>query len=66
MSRFNKTVGSLTHSGPGNASGWQINNDDSHVKALNLAAESPRQRRGVLTPDEVDQEIRRLFDSGQP
>jgi hypothetical protein len=66
MSRFNKTVGSLTHSGSGNASGWQINHDAAHMKASNMAAESSRQRQGVLTPDEVTKQIRRFFESGQP
>jgi hypothetical protein len=64
MPKFNKTVGPRTHGGAGNASG-QSNDDASHMKASNMAAEGPRQR-GVLTPDEVDQQIRRFFESGQP
>jgi len=66
MPEFNKTVGSRTHSGSGNASGRQINHDASHMKGSNMASEGARQRQDILTPDEVGQQIRRFLESDQP
>jgi hypothetical protein len=65
MSKFSKTVGPRTHSGSGNASGWQTNDDASHMKGSNMASEGARQQ-GILTPDEVDQQIRRFLESDRP
>jgi hypothetical protein len=61
----NKTLGARTHSA-GRASGWRSNDDASRINASGMAAEGARQRQGVLTPDEVTNQIRRFFESRQP
>jgi len=64
MSKRNRTVASRTHRASGDASGRQIKGDTSRANAFEMVADGARQRQGVLTPDEVDQQIRRFFESG--
>jgi len=66
MSKRSKAVSSRTYGGSGGASGRHITGDTSRIKASDMDAEGARHRQGVLTPDEVDQQIRRFFESGQP
>jgi len=66
MSKRNKAVSSRTYGGSGGASGAHITGDTSRINASDMASVGAREQRGVPTPDEVDQQIRRFFESGQP
>jgi len=65
MSQRSKTVGLRTYSGSRHRSERQVNGDAARDEASDVAVEFQRKSDGFLTPDEVDQQIRRLFESGQ-